>query len=312
MGKSSSAPPPPDAGQLAQQQAQANRITQYTPQGTLQFGSVGSNGQFVPGTGGAASQITESPFQQRYRMGMEDLALTAQTSAAPRIQNLPLSPIDTTQFPERRFNLDFSGVNPVPSSADFSEDAKRVEQATFDRALGLLNPQFEQSQRRLDTRLVNAGLPIGSEAYGTEMGNFQRERDDTLSRLAMDAVGAGRAEQSRLFGQALTGRQAQLGDQLADVNLQNTQRAAAINENQALRTGELGELAAMLGLQPVQPVQAQAFFAPSPVDVVGPANLAYQGALANYQNQQQQQQGLLGGLFGLGSAALGAGIRKWG
>ena len=305
MGKSSSAPPPPDAGQLAQQQAQANRITQYTPQGTLQFGSVGSNGQFVPGTGGAASQITESPFQQRYRMGMEDLALTAQTSAAPRIQNLPLSPIDTTQFPERRFNLDFTNVNAVPSSSDFSEDAKRVEQATFDRALGLLSPQFEQSQRKLDTRLVNAGLPINSEAYGTAMGNFQRERDDTLSRLAMDAVQAGRTEQSRLFNQALTGRQAQLGDQLADANLQNTQRAAAINEQQALRTGELGELAAMLGLQPVQPVQAQAFYAPNPIDVVGPANLQYQAQLATYQNQQRQLQGLYSGLFGLGSAAIG-------
>lgn len=303
--KGGDAPAPPDAGALAQQQAQANRITQYTPQGTMQFGSVGSNGQFVPGTGGAASQLTESPFNQRYRMGMEDLALTAQNSAAPRMQNLPLAPIDTTQFPDRKFNLDFSNVNAVPSSNDFSADAERVEKSTFDRAMGLLNPQFEQQQRKLDTRLVNSGLPTNSEAYGTSMGNFQRGRDDTISRLAMDAVGAGRQEQSRLFNQALTGRQAQLGDQLADANLQNTQRAAAINEQQSLRTGELGELAAMLGLQPVQPVSAQAFHAPSPVDVVGPANLAYQGQMANWQNQQRQQQGLYSGLFGLGSAAIG-------
>lgn len=305
MDKGSSAPPPPDPGQLAQQQAQANRITQYTPQGTLQFGTVGNQGQFMPSTGGSASQLTESPFQQRYRSGMEDLALTAQTTAAPRLQNLPLSPIDTTQFPERRFNIDFSNVNAVPSSNDFSADAERVEKATFDRSLGLLNPQFEQQQRKLDTRLVNSGLPTNSEAYGTAMGNFQRGRDDTLSRLAMDAVGAGRAEQSRLFGQALTGRQAQIGDQLTDANLQNAQRAGAINEQQSLRTGELGEIAAMLGLQPVNPVQAQSFFAPSPIDVTGPANLAYQGALNNYNNQQRNQQGMMSGLFGLGSAAIG-------
>lgn len=310
MGKDS-APSPPDSSALVQKQAEQNRITQYTPQGNLVFGNVDGSGNFSPQSG-AASQLQESPFQQRYRMGREDLALTMQDTAAPRIQNLPLSPIDTTQFPDRKFNLDFSGIDPVPSSNDFSADASRVEQASFDRMKGLLDPVFQKQERQLESKLVNQGLPIGSEAYGADFDNFRRNMNEQYSKAALDAVGAGRTEQSRLFNQALTGRQAQLGDQITDVNLQNTQRASAVQEQQALRSSELAELASLLGIQPVQQVEAKGFFAPSPVDVTGPANLAYQGQLANYQNQQNQVSGMLSGLFGLGSAGLGAGIKKWG
>jgi hypothetical protein len=97
----------------------------------------------------------------------------------------------------------------------------------------------------------------------------------------LDAVTAGRGEQSRLFGQALASRGAQLGDQIQDINLQNAQRAASINEQQALRSGELGELASLLGLQPVQQVGLQSFFAPSNIDVTGPATAQAQQANAN-------------------------------
>ena len=48
MGKSSPRlPPTPDPNELINAQADANRITQYTPRGNLRFGYVGDQGQFV-------------------------------------------------------------------------------------------------------------------------------------------------------------------------------------------------------------------------------------------------------------------------
>ena len=43
------APPVVDPNQLIQQDAAANRITQFSPYGNLLFGSVGDQGQFVQG-----------------------------------------------------------------------------------------------------------------------------------------------------------------------------------------------------------------------------------------------------------------------
>lgn len=308
MGKSSgdSNIPQIDPSALVQQQAQANRISQFGPQGNLIFGNIGSNGQFNPSTGQAAAVVEESPFNQRYRMGNEDLALTAQNLAAPRVFNLPAAPIDTTNLPGFRSSFDWSKIDRVPSSNDFSADATAVEKATFDRAMGLLNPQFEKQENRLDQTLANRGIPMGSEAYTGAQTDFRRARDEALNKAALDAVAAGRAEQSRLFGQALTGHQAGLGDQTAEAQLANTTRAQQVQEQQALRTGNLQEIAAMLGIAPVSPVEAKSFFGPSPVDVTGPASLQQQSAIAAANRNAQNQNALYQGIGALGSAAIGA------
>lgn len=294
---------------LINAQAQANRIAQFTPQGTLQFGQVGSGGEFVPG-GGAAAQLTESPFQSTFRRGFEDLATIGQQSAAPRIQNLPLAPIDITRFPERRFNLDFSNVDPVPSSADFSDDARRVEGATFQRGLGLLQPEFDLQDRRLETKLVNQGIPLGAQAFDRDFKTLGQRQGNALSSLALDAVQAGRGEQSRLFGQGLASRGAQLGDQIQDINLQNQQRATAINEQQSLRSNELSELASILGLQTAQPVGLQSFFAPANIDVTGPAQLAQQASQANANRSQANTSSAIQGASSIALAALLFSSRK--
>ncbi|PWG73780.1 hypothetical protein DF186_21280, partial [Enterococcus hirae] len=43
-----------------------------------------------------------------------------------------------------------------------------------------------------------------------------------------------------------------------------------------------------------------------PIDVVGPTNLAYQGQLNAWQQQQQSQNAAMGGLFDLAGAGIGA------
>lgn len=298
-----------DPAALVAQQQQANRISQFTPQGNLIFGNVDAAGKFQPGTGQAASVLEESPFQQRHRMGGEDLALLAQNLAAPRIANLPAAPIDTTKLPAFKSGIDWSRVGAVPSAADFSADSGRLEQATFDRALGLLNPLMEKQSRALDVTLANRGIPLGSEAHTGALADLRRAHGEALNKAALDAVTAGRTEQGRLFGQALAGHQAGLGDQTTEAGLVNAARAQQVQEQQALRTGNLQEIAAMLGINPVTPVEAKGFFAPTPVDVTGPYGLSQNAAIANQQLQQQNQNAFLSGLFDLGSAAATAGIK---
>lgn len=291
--------------QLIQQQTEANRFNQYGPSGNMTWGTVGSNGQFKPTTGQAAAQVQESPFQSWYRQGGEDIAGSLMTGAAGRIQNLPLSPINTTGLPGLMSNIDWSKIGGVPTSDKFQEMGNQLADATYNSAYSRMQPELQRQEGRLEQQLSNRGLPIGGEAWNDAWQSQDQNTNDMLSRLAMDSVGAGRQEQSRLFGLDLTGRNQQLQDQLTGINTSNVARTQGLQEQQALRSQELGEIANMLGLQGVTPVGFQSFFSPSNIDVTGPYQLSQNAAMANQQAAQQGMNGMMGGLFGLGSAALG-------
>lgn len=96
--------------------------------------------------------------------------------------------------------------------ATFANEGGQLEEATYQRGLNRIDPYFEQQRQGLAQRLANQGLPIGSEAYNEALNRFDRSRSDALENLALSSVGAGRAEQGRLFGQALAGRQFDAGE----------------------------------------------------------------------------------------------------
>ena len=90
MGKSSPTPPPaPNPNELINAQADANRITQFTPYGNLLFGSVGDQGQFVQGSvpedGQSAAFTQETPFQTQMRAATEGTGLGLGNTAFGRV-----------------------------------------------------------------------------------------------------------------------------------------------------------------------------------------------------------------------------------
>jgi len=89
---------------------------------------------------------------------------------------------------------------------DFSDDRQRVEQALFDRAMSYARPEMERSREALEERLANQGIPIGSEAYTSEMDRLGRQQGLTTSNLLREAISGGGNEQSRLFGMDVTRR----------------------------------------------------------------------------------------------------------
>jgi len=252
--------------------------------------------------------------------------------------------------------LDTQGLSQLPQNADIFRDD--VTNAAFQRAQGLLNPQFQDQERALRQRLANQGLPQSSEAFDRELTRFERNRGEALNNAALDAVLFGGQEASRALGDRLNLRgqgfgerqalgefgnnaalqqfagqfdtrnariedqvrdldlfntaglqnfqlgQQNLANQLAAKNFANTARTQGLNEQGQIRGNQFNELAALLGLQQVQAPQLQNFFGPGQVDVTGAFGLQQQGQLANFQAQQAQRAAGLGGLAGLGSAAL--------
>ncbi|EHH07555.1 hypothetical protein ATCR1_06801 [Agrobacterium tumefaciens CCNWGS0286] len=140
-----------------------------------------------------------------------------------------------------------------------------------------LDPVIAQRDEDLRTRLANQGIKAGSDAYSRELNTANQANNDAYTSLLLN--GRSQAVQEAL-----------------------TERNQPLNEIGALMSGSQ--------------VQMPTFGAPTnstqlpTVDYAGLVNTNYQNQLAAWQTQQQQKQGILGGLFGLGAAGIMASDRR--
>lgn len=213
--------------------------------------------------------INLSPSQQR-QLDQQNLVAEALGGIAlDRSQQIPdLGTFNLEGIPELR--------------TDFADQAGELERATYDRAQQLMAPGREQQQRRLETQLANQGLPIGGEAYATEMGNLRRSMNEADLAAALESVGRGRQEQSRLFGLTQAARQQGISDRLLE-------RSQPINELAAILQGSPA-------IQSPQ-VPATAQYQQAPADISGLIQ-------NNYQTQQQNRAAAMGGLSNLAGSGL--------
>ncbi len=172
-------------------------------------------------------------------------------------------------------NLGDIGVSSSARIGQLLNTPFNVDDATLQnisqRQSALLDPQIARQQEQLRTQLVNSGSNIGSKSYTNAMSDFNDQSQRSRDQNYLDSYGA--AQQSAL-----------------------TQRNQPINEISAL----------MSGSQVSQPNFGQTpQTGVAPTDVTGAYGLAQNAMNANYQAQNQNYQGMMGGLFGLGKAALG-------
>lgn len=158
---------------LATAQAQLNRFNQVTPTGSATW---------------------SGPLDKHGRVDPFNATLT--TSLSPEQQAL------LEQQQQAQQLLGGQVVNQLQGG--FPGGRRRVEDAVYNRALRLLQPQLDQYQRRMDQQLANQGLPIGGEAVSAERTRFEDARSRQLQELAMSAVLAGGQEQSRQIGNILS------------------------------------------------------------------------------------------------------------
>jgi hypothetical protein len=295
---SPSPPPAPDPKETAAAQATANvetaiaqahlnRVNETTPFGTVTYSPSGEI--ITVGTGSDAQDVegynrttTLSPAQQElydtsqamskglYGLGNEQIG---------RIRDAVADPFT------------FEGMPDAPSINDFQLESDRVADAMYGRSTRYMDPHWDQEMRRLETSLINAGHARGDEGYNRAMDDLYRMKDRAYEQARDTSVLAGRGEQSRLFG------------------LSAAERDRAISEYASLRNQPINELAAVLGnaggvaIPKGSPISQTGV---SPTDVIGATYASYNADLARYQAQQASSGGLMSGLFGLGSAAIGA------
>lgn len=151
-----------------------------------------------------------------------------------------------------------------------------------------LDPQFAQSQAKMESQLANQGITRGSEAYNNAMLNFNNQKQQAYTDARNQAIGQGTAAAQGLFGMGLQGAQfgnTSLGQQFGqNVTAQQLANSAA-GQNNANAQTNMGLTNAALGQQFGQNLQAGQF-----------ANSAQQQAYnqsqgaAEFQNAAQAQQ----------------------
>lgn len=254
MGKGSKPPAAPDPYKTASAEAQFNRLDTFSPSGSgVQYGYTDASGNFVRGTPPQGMQSAVKQVESNFEKQIRQLLEPASVSLTGRIVD--------------------DNITGMPDAARV-KDRGSVAQSMFDRSFSMLKPAMDQNNDRLLTNLQARGIPVGGEAFNEAYGAQQRETNDTLSRLAMDAdINAGN-EQSRQFG------------------LDAGARSNAISELVAAMGGGYNPPNAVPGGQAAG------------VNYSGLVGQKYQADMANYQQQQAQRGQTMGMLGSLGGAML--------
>lgn len=306
-------------GETAGQQLEAVRGMLSQPFQGQPYRDYGDNALQV--TSGAASSAMDqmaTPFSDPGKWSSEDAA-TRSWQAASKASELAGQPINT--------------------------DYNAVRQQAIDAANSRLQPQFAQQEDALRTRLLNSGIPEGSEAWNRAYQQMNQSQNDArmqallnaeaLTGQAIQQTGALRGiplselgqasalasaqgqEATRAFGQAAQARQipfqeAQVLSGLS-TNIAN-QSAQRLQQEMAMRAQPINEASALLTGQQVGTPAAQQVVPTqvAPTDYLGAVNSAYGGQVAGAQSRNQAQQAMMGGLTGLagtlGGAALLSGL----
>ena len=69
-----------------------------------------------------------------------------------------------------------------------SLDPTKAQDAYYNQATRLLNPQFDRQKQSLDESLINRGIQVGNKQYSDTMGDLQNQQAGTLSDIANQSV----------------------------------------------------------------------------------------------------------------------------
>lgn len=302
--------------------AAANRVSQYTPYGNLVYERTGQDGfdqsgwesannsyqqqlaarqnsqstatrgfNGVGGINGKNRNAVETPMplapdRNRFVIASDPDSWKATQTLSPAEQQkldknnaLSIGLLDTAQ-------KGLSGVDDALTKG-FNWDALpqaqvNAGQTAQDAIMARLNPQFEQRDNALRTRLINQGVRPGTEAWDNEFRNFGQERNDANSQAALHGIDVGNKARSQAIQEQAFGR------------------TEGLNMVNALRTGNQVQNPNFVNT-PQQATTAGA-------DLLGAANAQYQGQLGAYNAQQAGSNGFLGGLGSLAGAGVQAGI----
>ena len=163
-------------------------------------------------------------YLRNYNTANYDNTLNNMTSAALNMsQNLGT-------MPEYQFGVDYSDAA-----------RQRAENAMYQSYVDRLVPQYQQQTTDLQTRLINQGIPVGSEAYQRAMNDLQSAQNAALNQAAYQSVNSGQNAYSQ-----------SLADSINAAQFNNTAQQNYIQQIQALLNGSVSGYDNMANLYNVQ------------------------------------------------------------
>jgi len=144
--------------------------------------------------------------------------------------------------------------------------------------LSRIEPNLQREDEALRTRLANQGIQIGSTAYGREMGLLGQKGTDLRLQAALQGI-----------------------------NLDQANRASALNEAYTAQSRPLDLISALRSGSQVQNPTFQGFAQQANTagpDLLSAANQQYNAQMAGYNADQAANSSMMGGLMGLGAAGL--------
>lgn len=293
--------------------AKANRVDQYTPYGSMtyynpttnNFNEAGYNAAMktyeqqlakynsgssaiaqnllLPGQSTALKGIApKAPTREQFMSGYDPDRWAMRIDLPPEQQQL-LDAENKTSL--GLASLEDKGLSYVSNMLSTPFDQSKLPAQTInagetaqDAILRRLQPQLDQQNEALRSRLANQGITLGSDAYSAEQRDQAMRENDLRIAAAIRGIDAG-----------------------------NQARQQSIQEQAFFRNEPLNTLNAVRsGAQVTNPTfsnvpQQQTTAGP---DLLGAAQSAYNADMAAYNAKQAQGAGLMGGLFSLGGAAL--------
>ena len=267
MGKSSKAPAPPDPKETAGAQVAQNIGTAIAQQGFNNVNQVTPDGTLTY-TQTGTTKWTDPNTGRVY-----DLPQWTATQTLSDAQQAIKNRNDAAQRNMAGIARDQSGRlgKLLGKPVDLSNEATEARLMELGRSR--LDPALDRRRESAVTRLSNQGIKEGSEAFDRAMSRLNEGENDAYNQLLL--TGRGQAVQEAL-----------------------TERNQPINETTALLSGSQVSMPSF-----VNPNTANI----ANVDRAGLEHAAYQAKYGAWQQEQQNKQAVMGGLFGLASGGLAGG-----
>ena len=276
MGKKSSSPPPPDYTGAAVAQGAANKESAIAssrlnnpnvvnPYGTQTWTENGVDGRPT------LTQTLSPEEQALYNQSVETKGLLGDlgTSGATALKDVIGQ------------NLDLSGAPAAPGSAE------QTRKNAFDAIMSRVNEDTTGQRDQRNSELIAAGIRPGTKAYDDAQNQISRQYNDARQQ----AILASGQEGQRDFNMDTQARK----DSIAETLLG---RQTPLNEINALMSGsQVSNPFAMPG------AAQNTNIAPAPL--FGAAQAQYGANMDQYNSKQAGNSNMMGGLFSLGSAAMG-------
>lgn len=262
MGKSSPRTPPvPNPNELINAQANANRITQFTPYGNLLFGSVGDQGQFVQGEvpeGGQSAAFTqETPFQTQLRAAQEGVGLGLGNLAFDRLSGRTVVGTDGSGNPVFADDPDFQNPFRTAPSLGGVTQAQNIDPTTnlpafqtnvatnFEQPTGLSTEGLTNLVSDPQTFRSNIEQTLFNRQLGLLQPEFTRQRDTLEQNLADRGIPI----TSDAYNAAVNRLESNQGEQLQRLSQQATLAAGQeadrlVNQARQSRAQQFAERAA--------------------------------------------------------------------